>query len=309
MPIIRRPFVRRTVTAVAALVAVLLLAAAGSILSRGFGVSASSGGVDTAAAPASGGEAGQSVPDEAGENEPQAVPDGSQIVRTLDLGIRVASVPEAATRVRTIVGEHGGYVSDERVASRGYGTITARIPAVGVDATVEAMSGVGTLESRMSRAEDVSGTLSDMETRIAAQRASLARLSELMSKAGSVSEIATVEREVTSRQADLDALLARQARLADKVAMATVTVTLSGTSTTQEPSRWSDLWERVGDQVAASVEGLVMLVAVLAPYALLVGVAWWVIARIRRRGRGTATTVPDTRPDEGPADSTSATTP
>lgn len=284
-----RQHVRRILEVIAALVAVAILAIAGNLLSTGL-TSARSGGVAVGSAPASGTEVGQSRPDEVGadapQDVPQSVPDGTQVVRTIDLGLEVASVPDAAARARTVVGGYNGYVSTERVTSRGYGTITARIPSVSTDAALEALTALGTLQSRTSQADDVSGTLSDIEARVSAQRASLARLTDLMGRAGSVADVSAVEKEITRRQADLDALLARQARLADKVAMSTVTLTLSGPgAAAQDPSRWSQLWQRVGGELANSAEGLIVLVAVLAPYALLVGVGWWAVRLIRRRVR------------------------
>ena len=69
-----------------------------------------------------------------------------------------------------------------------------------------------------------------MESRIKTQRASVARIRELMDQATKLSDVVTLEGELSSRQADLESLLAQQTSLKDRTSLATITLSLSETA-------------------------------------------------------------------------------
>lgn len=66
-----------------------------------------------------------------------------------------------------------------------------------------------------------------MESRITSQRASVIRVRELMDQATKLSDVVTLEGELSRRESDLEALLAQQASLKDRTSMATITLTLT----------------------------------------------------------------------------------
>ncbi len=66
-----------------------------------------------------------------------------------------------------------------------------------------------------------------MESRIATQRASVERVRKLMEEARQLSDVVTLEGELSRRQAELESLLARQAALKDSTSLATITLELS----------------------------------------------------------------------------------
>ncbi len=83
-----------------------------------------------------------------------------------------------------------------------------------------------------------------MESRIKSQRASVARVRELMDRADKLSDVVTLEGELSGRQAELEALLARQASLKDRTSLATITLSLSETPVresagTTAPASWT----------------------------------------------------------------------
>lgn len=61
----------------------------------------------------------------------------------------------------------------------------------------------------------------------------MVRIRELMDQATRLSDVVTLEGELSTRQADLEALLARQASLKDRTSLATITLTLSETEVKQ----------------------------------------------------------------------------
>ena len=114
-------------------------------------------------------------------------------------------------------------------AHPGQSLLVLRVPESSVDqalAQITGAAGVGKELSRSASAQDVTGDLADLQSRVATQRASVERIRALMGKAGSLQDVVLLESEVTKREADLEALEARRAALADSADLATLSVDL-----------------------------------------------------------------------------------
>lgn len=157
----------------------------------------------------------------------------SHIIRTASLTVRVKDAPTALAEARTTTENAGGYVGDENTRQDEEGheltRVVLRVPAEKYDEVLADLEGAGELVERSAKAEDVTDEVVDVESRIKTQRASVARIRELMDQATRLSDVVTLEGELSTRQADLEALLARQASLKDRTSLATITLTLSET--------------------------------------------------------------------------------
>ncbi|MFD0412649.1 DUF4349 domain-containing protein [Streptomyces sp. NPDC127108] len=155
----------------------------------------------------------------------------THIIRTASLTVRVKDVPRALERARTAAEGAGGLVGDESTDRdrRGHdrSRVVLRVPQDRYEQVLSDLAGTGKLISRNAKAEDVTEEVVDVESRIRTQRASVARVRALMDKATKISDIVSLEGELSSRQADLEALLARQSSLKDRTTMATITLTLT----------------------------------------------------------------------------------
>ncbi|MEU1127678.1 DUF4349 domain-containing protein, partial [Streptomyces sp. NPDC005899] len=247
-----RPARRRPRALVAAgLLAVLLSTAA----CGGGGGAADSASDRKAAAPeAAGGKAeGAGHADERSGREPAAGASGTaapgaavavHVIRTATLEVEVRSVPKAVAAARRAAEGAGGLVGDERT-ERVDGThetshLVLRVPQDRYGSVLRTLEGSGKLLSRTSGAKDVTGQVVDAESRISTQRASVARVRALMDKAEKLSDVVTLEGELSSRQADLEALLAQRASLEDRTALATITLELSEPYADDEDAGESD---------------------------------------------------------------------
>ncbi|MFI8930205.1 DUF4349 domain-containing protein [Streptomyces sp. NPDC053474] len=192
--------------------------------SEGAGGADRAAGDDKAAAP--GGK-------EAGARKPPGRPraEGQHIIRTASLAVRVRDVSKALERARAVAAEADGLVGDETTDRDRHGRersrVVLRVPQERYAQVLADLAGTGRLLSRTAKAEDVTEEVVDVESRVRTQRASVARVRELMDKATKISDIVSLEGELSTRQADLEALLARQASLKDRTALATVTLTLT----------------------------------------------------------------------------------
>jgi hypothetical protein len=155
----------------------------------------------------------------------------NSIIRTASLTVVVKDVPKALDAARTTAENAGGYVGDETTSRDSDGheqtRVVLRVPTEKYDEVLTDLQGAGKLVERTAKAEDVTDQVVDVDSRITSQRASVARIRELMDRASKLSDVVTLEGELSSREADLEALLAQQASLKDRTSLATITLSLS----------------------------------------------------------------------------------
>ena len=235
---------------------------------------------------------------------PRAAPgDGStsasarEIARTGSLTVAVTDPVAAAAELHRIAEAHDGFVSNESIQtteSSRSSTVTMSVPSAKLDTVMDAAAKVGTVTNRSTTAKDVTAQVVDTDARVKTLRDSIARIRALMDRAGTVTEIAAVESELTTRQAQLESMLAQQQALRTQVDRAPVTVTLVRANSPEANPFLAGLsggWEAMKE----SAKGLLIVVGALIPW-LVVGaaigfpVAWWV--RKRRASRPPKSPVP-----------------
>lgn len=233
-----RRSVRRPAPALAALLLAAALALTGCSAGdddSGGSSSAADRGVAVSEADGKAGS-GEAAPGGAGSGARATAPPkltASHIIRTASLTVRVKDVPKALEQARTGTENAGGYVGNETTTRDAEGhertRVVLRVPVEKYDEVLAELEGAGKLLDRSAKAEDVTDQVVDVESRIKTQRASVARIRELMDQATKIGDVVTLEGELSTRQADLEALLARQASLKDRTSLATITLSLSET--------------------------------------------------------------------------------
>ncbi|MEV6168931.1 DUF4349 domain-containing protein [Streptomyces sp. NPDC051954] len=228
---------RRSVRPVPALAGILLAAALALTGCTGADDSGTtdSGGDAAAAAPEGLKEGAAGSKGDASGAQASAPPklSASRIIRTASLTVQVKDVPKALDEARTTAENAGGYVGDETTDRDEKGSertrVVLRVPVDRYEEVLSDLEGAGKLLDRTAKAQDVTDQVVDVESRIKSQRASVARIRELMDRATKLSDVVTLEGELSTRQADLEALLAQQASLADRTSLATITLSLTET--------------------------------------------------------------------------------
>ncbi|GGJ92958.1 hypothetical protein GCM10010123_23530 [Pilimelia anulata] len=237
------------------------------------------------------------------------VADQRSVVRTATVTVRVdgAGVGAAADRAIAAARAAGGYAGGDSRSHAGAAsraTVTLRVPAARFDELLDRVAGVGREEHREIGTEDVSEEVVDVDARLASQRASVDRTRALLARARSVGELVSIEGELARREAELAALQARQRRLADRTALATITLELRGTAARPDEPGAPGFLAGLGAGWRALLASLGVLATVLgavAPWLLVLGVPIWllVVLLLRRRARRTA--LPPATADPQPA--------
>jgi hypothetical protein len=190
-------------------------------------------------------------------------------------------------------------------AHAGQSVLVLRVPEASLDralSLITGQGGVGRELSRSATAEDVTGDLADLGSRVATQRASVDRIRALLAKATSLQQVVLLESEVTKRESDLEALQARQAALADRADLATLTVDLRTTAAVAkvEPAKEKNAFLQGLDSgwraLVASLTVVLTVVGALLPLAVVVALVGGPVLWFLRRRRRPARAVPAASP-------------
>jgi hypothetical protein len=158
------------------------------------------------------------------------------IIRTAYLTVRVskkATVTAQANAASNLVTGAGGYVSGEQDFMPPHGgtpqiTLQLKIPSAQYGSVLSELIKLGTQLSLSQHATDVTQEVADVGSRVASAQAAIRQLRALLSKAGSVGALLSVQDEINAQESNLEALLAQQRALAHETSYATVTLALIG---------------------------------------------------------------------------------
>jgi len=245
---------------------------------------------------AAGGSAGAAV-DSAVDGDATA---GRDIITTAQMTVRVPDVSKASDAIGDLAAEHDGYVEATDIGFAqgsasdttpvgprrpGSGWISIRVPADQLNDVMRAVGDDGeVLQSSISR-QDVTSTAVDLRARVEASRASVKRLTELMSKSGSVADLISAESALSDRQAQLESYEQQLKGLDEQVAMSTVSIQLTErtSATKADPAGFADGLLAGWNGLIVSLNALVVAFGFLLPWLAIGGVVLLVIWLIRRR--------------------------
>ncbi len=287
---------RRIVPVIAAVGAALLLAACSATTSEQ-GVSSDQGVTTDMVAEGAVAGAPMAPTDAGGEKVAgSSTPQDQSVIRTAFVSMRVEDVGAATRDVRSLVAQRQGLISyeDSRVEGEStYSSMTVQVPAAGLDEFIAQISELGNVDSVSVNAQDVTTQVVDLDARIKALQTSIDRMNELLAQANQIDDLLAIETQLSSRQAELDSLNAQREFLGDQVALSSVNITLSPTSTITEidaPGFLSGLrngWSAFVSAIAVGVTAMGFLLP-FAVLALLVLVPLVAIAIRQSRRRSSA---------------------
>jgi hypothetical protein len=225
----------------------LLLTVGACLLAAGCssgGTSANRASADSVPAPAAlpGRAAGASAGNAAGSAGSGAstgltavpLPGGQSVIFTATLSLRATDIQATVARATQLAQAAGGYVSGEHASmtrsrhARAMISIQFKVPAADYQSTLSALSALGPKRSETQQAQDVTGTVADVNSRVASAQTAIAQLRKLLSRAGTVSGLLAVQEQINQEEAGLEALQSQQRALARETTYATISMTVTG---------------------------------------------------------------------------------
>ncbi|MFD2796743.1 DUF4349 domain-containing protein [Promicromonospora vindobonensis] len=214
-----------------------------------------------------------------------------ELITTGNATLAVEDPFEAAEQIADLVEAAGGRVEarDERAGTDdepGTASMTLRIPADRVSATLDALDELGDVRDRHVETVDVTGTAQDLDARIAALRTSTDRLRELMADADRTADLIEIEAELATRQAELDSRVSERSRLSDEVAMSTLNVEIvaEGTPAAQaQPGGFLGGLSAGWSALVSTFNVVVLVLGAIIPWLALGGLVLLVVVGVRRQ--------------------------
>jgi hypothetical protein len=224
-------------------------------------------------------------------------------VFTADLRVKVDSLDAAIEQAAAAVAAVGGFAATEDVdlADSSSATITYRVPAPQFRTALADLADVGELRSQTLDSTDVSAQYADLESRLVTLRTSITRLQGFLSDTTDVNQIASLEGELTRREAELESIEGQRRALADQVELSTITVAFDATRATPATSTDPDRpgfaggleagWDVAVGVVAAAAATAGFLLP-FVPLLLVAAVVLWLLRRRARRDHPEGTPTP-----------------
>jgi hypothetical protein len=188
-----------------------------------------------ALAPSAGSAARKAAGGQAGTGTTARLAPASSIIYTAQLTVRAHSVSSAAAQAAQIAEAAGGYVSSETASSNpdhpseATASVQLKIPVTAYPATLGQLSSrLGTQLSLHQQAQDVTQQVADVNSQVASDEAAIAQLRALLSHAGSVGDLLSVQNQINEEESNLESMQAQQRALSRETTYATVTLTLLG---------------------------------------------------------------------------------
>lgn len=226
----------------------------------------------------------------------------SNIIRTGYLTLRVGhnQAPQAEQRVTAVANRLGGYVSSlSRVSQNSYITLVMRIPVGNFGTAFQRLQYVGRIQSESTNSQDVSLQVVDLGARLSALDIQRNQLLKLFGQAQTVADTIRVQQVLSGVQSQIEQTQARMRYLANRTALATITLYLESKAKVVVPVHHTTnpiikALGSAGNAIISVIAGAIIVVGYALPLAglFLMGYAAFILVRraywLRRK--------PSTRP-------------
>jgi hypothetical protein len=231
----------------------------------------------------------------------------SSIIYTAQLTVRAADVSSAAAQAAQIADGAGGYVSSETAKvnpdhpSEATASVQLKIPVAAYAATLGQLGHrLGTQLALQQQAQDVTQQVANVDSQVASDQAAIAQLRALLSHAGSVGDLLSVQNQINQEESNLESMQAQQRALSRETSYATVTLTILGPKAKpvlhrpKAPPTLAGGFTAGWHALRVAVSWTLAFLGAIAPFAVVLAVAGYVVYRGRRW-------VGRRRPTAGPA--------
>lgn len=221
----------------------------------------------------------------------------AKIIRTVNMTIQTRNYQADCDAARLLASQYGGRIESFNTSGDGsasflrHASFTMRIPSDRLDDFISGAKDVGTVTYLSESSSDVSESYYDTRSRLETQQVKMERLTKLMEKAESVSDLVELENAVSDTQYWIDYYTGQLNGYDSRINDSYVYIELREVSSaTAAENRKLSLGERISNAVSASVETageviqamVIFLIAALPWIAALAVVILIVCLAVRR---------------------------
>ena len=216
-----------------------------------------------------------------------------KLVRSGTLSIAVNSVQAATRAADSIIKQRGAMLVDskrsEDADGRHEAELDIRVPSDSFARTITALRELGDVRSEELGTQDITRNYIDRATRLTVKEQEVARLHALLdARTAKLTDVLDVERELTRAVTELEEMKGEQRYYDQQVALSSIQLTLTertASSGTQIAGPVRDALRSSLGVLGTSLSGIVYLIAIVLPWAIIMLIAWWIATRVRKRMR------------------------
>ncbi len=214
-----------------------------------------------------------------------------KIIKTASMSNAVerGNFQSAQATLKSIIKASNSFILNENVNKNGIdkksyytGRYQIRVEDSKYDSVINQLKQIGEVTSFVEYANDVTGTQANLQIEIQTERARLARYQLLYQEATSVSEKLQVEDRVFNQERTVKYLEDSLNNIDQRITYTSISFSLI-----EKQSEYLNIvfikFSTLVKRLVSSINSLLTLIVVLLPYAIAVGIIWFVVRYIRRR--------------------------
>lgn len=219
-----------------------------------------------------------------------------KLVKRANISIQTTEFEETKNQMTALVTGMGGYIEYSDISNGSWyysnnmksAYFSVRVPAEKYDLFVNGVTENCHVSSISESVEDIGQQYFDTETRLATLKTKLKRLQELLAQAKDLSDIITLESEISDTEYQIDSFTSTLNRYDSLVGFATITVNIQevsrvGDTVDQNPSFWSQLARSLKNGILSFFDGIGDLILWAAYNAIGIIIIVAVIVIIRKK--------------------------
>lgn len=237
-----------------------------------------------------------------------------KIIKTGDLSIESDTFDETDSFIRSTVDSYGGILAERSISGTVGGrwaSYTVRVPAEYFDQFFYDITGACTVTSQSISSEDVTERYTDLATQLETEKKKYERLLELMDKAETLTDIYSIEAEITDTEYEIDRITGILNGLDSRISYSTIYInvceTSQVTSVPEAPSFGASLAAALSNGTNSAVRSIQNLILSFAYhwfgwliFLVIAVVVLIVILRVRKKKK--AAKLAAEKPDDEDAD-------
>lgn len=169
--------------------------------------------------------------DSSGDNIQNSSISDRLVIKTGALSLLVKDTENTVERVKNIAQEKAGFILSARTyftdekEQHLKGTVTIKVPSARFEETVKELKSLALkVTSEHIQGQDVTEEYTDLESRLRNLEAAEEQLLEIMDRAGEISDVLEVQRELTNTRRQIESIKGRMEYLKESADMSSITV-------------------------------------------------------------------------------------
>jgi hypothetical protein len=205
------------------------------------------------------------------------------VIRTAQLTVEVQDMESALTHARAIASQAGGYVSTSNTRierqndqDRMVADLTLQVRSDAADSAMSDLRALGKVTTETSGSQDVTDEYVDLDANLRNLQASETAILKLMDKATAISDVLSLQRELTNVRGQIERIQGRKTYLERRTDMATITLSLR-LPPVSPTSVGGGMWDPAATALRGWQASLTVLQTLANGIIVAIAFGWWLL--------------------------------